>query len=70
MPRAGNLENIMKGREQGVRHIARVPRPHLAQELRERGQEEYADSLTYMLTPHARMCARGEARPHKRRQRA
>lgn len=55
----------MKGRENTVKHIARVTRPHLAQEYKDRGKEDEAESITRQLTEHARLCARGEVRPGK-----
>lgn len=60
------LEPIMKSAENKQQHIARIPRPHVAHEYRDRGGDDVAETLCYKLTAHARMCAKGEARPHIR----
>lgn len=53
------LETEMQGAEER-KHSAIVSRPHVAQEFRERGQFEHAESVCYTLTRKARMCAKGE----------
>jgi hypothetical protein len=63
--RSSNIDTVMKTAEHRQAHIARRERPHLAQEYEDRGATADADSITYYLTPHARMCAKGEVSPPK-----
>lgn len=63
MPRRREKGSSLEGEMQSAelrKHLALIARPHVAQEYRERGQYEHAESVCYMLTPHARMCAKGE----------
>lgn len=60
------IDVAMKSAEHREKHIPRTPRPHLAQEFRERGQLDHAESITYFLMPHARMCAEGKTSRPKR----
>jgi hypothetical protein len=43
-------------------------RPHLAQEFKDRKQDDHAESITYFLTPRARMLSKGEVSPGFARQ--
>lgn len=58
------LEPVMKSAENRQAHIARTPRPHLAQEFEDRGGRDHAEAVCLKLLPDARRCAKGEVRPH------
>lgn len=58
------LEPVMKSAENRQKHIARTPRPHLAQEYEDRGARDDAEAACHKLLPDARRCAKGEVRPH------
>lgn len=61
--RSGNIDAVMKTAEHRERHIPRIARPHLAQEFKDRNQFDHAESITYFLTPRARMLSKGEISP-------
>lgn len=58
--KGSNIETLMKTAENRRAHIPRQERPHLAQEFEDRGATDDADSISYYLKPHARLCAKGE----------